>query len=264
MRERVHPHDSLSDRTAVRSPINGAGGCRAKHSQEGCESGRIGTLGKRVWGNPPWVRIPLPPPSGPPRSAGAPRMGVLTPWRVSGWHVARSVRSSWPRSRLAAARAPPRCPVLRARPPRREPPGHRPARRTANLHLRRAVSLPRPSPPRRACGSARPRSPREPGSPPACPAVRPVTSSSSPSRTQMKVTATQRSQHRTRRSRHQGIGFRPSWSHRLPLVPGRRWPGVWTGRRAPSCSPHRPCLSTSSRAVSFACPPPPAWRREGP
>jgi tRNA(adenine34) deaminase len=30
-------------------------------SEEGCESGRIGTLGKRVWGNPPWVRIPLPP-----------------------------------------------------------------------------------------------------------------------------------------------------------------------------------------------------------
>jgi tRNA(adenine34) deaminase len=28
---------------------------------EGCESGRIGTLGKRVWGNPPWVRIPPPP-----------------------------------------------------------------------------------------------------------------------------------------------------------------------------------------------------------
>src|ERR1044072_2901100 len=32
-------------------------------SREGCESGRIGTLGKRVWGNSPWVRIPLPPPS---------------------------------------------------------------------------------------------------------------------------------------------------------------------------------------------------------
>ena len=31
--------------------------------QEGCESGRIGTLGKRVWGNSPWVRIPLPPPA---------------------------------------------------------------------------------------------------------------------------------------------------------------------------------------------------------
>ena len=31
-------------------------------TSEGCESGRIGTLGKRVWGNPPWVRIPLPPP----------------------------------------------------------------------------------------------------------------------------------------------------------------------------------------------------------
>jgi hypothetical protein len=30
---------------------------------EGCESGRIGTLGKRVWGNSPWVRIPLPPPA---------------------------------------------------------------------------------------------------------------------------------------------------------------------------------------------------------
>ena len=33
--------------------------------QEGCESGRIGTLGKRVWGDSPWVRIPLPPPRGP-------------------------------------------------------------------------------------------------------------------------------------------------------------------------------------------------------
>ena len=31
-------------------------------SLEGCESGRIGTLGKRVKGNLPWVRIPLPPP----------------------------------------------------------------------------------------------------------------------------------------------------------------------------------------------------------
>jgi hypothetical protein len=30
---------------------------------EGCESGRIGTLGKRVKGNLPWVRIPPPPPS---------------------------------------------------------------------------------------------------------------------------------------------------------------------------------------------------------
>ena len=34
---------------------------RGRRFQEGCESGRIGTLGKRVWGNPPWVRIPLPP-----------------------------------------------------------------------------------------------------------------------------------------------------------------------------------------------------------
>src|SRR5690606_8973530 len=32
---------------------------------EGCESGRIGTLGKRVWGDSPWVRIPLPPPRQP-------------------------------------------------------------------------------------------------------------------------------------------------------------------------------------------------------
>jgi hypothetical protein len=32
---------------------------------EGCESGRIGTLGKRVRGNLPWVRIPPPPPVAP-------------------------------------------------------------------------------------------------------------------------------------------------------------------------------------------------------
>jgi hypothetical protein len=30
-------------------------------NMEECESGRIGTLGKRVWGNSPWVRIPPPP-----------------------------------------------------------------------------------------------------------------------------------------------------------------------------------------------------------
>ena len=29
---------------------------------EACESGRIGTIGNRVWGNPPWVQIPPPPP----------------------------------------------------------------------------------------------------------------------------------------------------------------------------------------------------------
>jgi hypothetical protein len=34
--------------------------------EEGCESGRIGTPGERVWGNSPWVRIPLPPPAAPP------------------------------------------------------------------------------------------------------------------------------------------------------------------------------------------------------
>jgi hypothetical protein len=55
LRSRACAHDSLCDprchdraRPVVRS-------------SEGCESGRIGTLGKRVWGNPPWVRIPLPP-----------------------------------------------------------------------------------------------------------------------------------------------------------------------------------------------------------
>ena len=45
---------------------------------EGCESGRIGTLGKRVWGNSPWVRIPLPPPAvtiGPALEAGPTRSG---------------------------------------------------------------------------------------------------------------------------------------------------------------------------------------------
>ena len=54
---------------------------RASHiafrTREGCESGRIGTLGKRVWGNSPWVRIPLPPPlavcAGQSRSATAAR-----------------------------------------------------------------------------------------------------------------------------------------------------------------------------------------------
>ncbi len=29
---------------------------------EACESGRIGTIGNRVWGNSPWVQIPPPPP----------------------------------------------------------------------------------------------------------------------------------------------------------------------------------------------------------
>src|SRR6516165_1931097 len=29
---------------------------------EGCESGRIGWSRKPLWGNPPWVQIPLPPP----------------------------------------------------------------------------------------------------------------------------------------------------------------------------------------------------------
>src|SRR5262245_53137573 len=32
---------------------------------EGCESGRIGWSRKPLWGNPPWVQIPLPPPMDP-------------------------------------------------------------------------------------------------------------------------------------------------------------------------------------------------------
>ncbi len=52
MRERARGHDSLVG--PERHP--------RVSFVEGCESGRIGTLGKRVWGNPPWVRIPLPPP----------------------------------------------------------------------------------------------------------------------------------------------------------------------------------------------------------
>ena len=40
----------------------------ANRYPEGCESGRIGTLGKRVWGNSPWVRIP-PSPLSPGRCA---------------------------------------------------------------------------------------------------------------------------------------------------------------------------------------------------
>ena len=36
---------------------------------EVCESGRIGTTGNRVWGDPPWVQIPPPPPWRPVRHA---------------------------------------------------------------------------------------------------------------------------------------------------------------------------------------------------
>ncbi len=35
-----------------------AGGSVPIRHLEGCESGRIGTIGNRVWGNPPWVQIP--------------------------------------------------------------------------------------------------------------------------------------------------------------------------------------------------------------
>ena len=51
---------------------------------EGCESGRIGTIGNRVWGNPPWVQIP---PS-PPKSACQ---------DVAGGNPSRSPGSRWPR-----------------------------------------------------------------------------------------------------------------------------------------------------------------------
>jgi hypothetical protein len=46
------------DRRARRQPFareDSVGGCS---DEEGCESGRIGTIGNRVWGNPPWVQIP--------------------------------------------------------------------------------------------------------------------------------------------------------------------------------------------------------------
>src|SRR5829696_6536505 len=63
MRVRVDGQDSLQPRTCV--PAFAAAPVQPR---EGCESGRIGTLGKRVWGNPPWVRIP-PPPLTPPSVA---------------------------------------------------------------------------------------------------------------------------------------------------------------------------------------------------
>ena len=79
MRERVRGQDSLSDRTPDRAPSpDGAG--RGASTREGCESGRIGTLGKRVWGNPPWVRIPLPPLRSARCSAGQ-RRGTRRPRR---------------------------------------------------------------------------------------------------------------------------------------------------------------------------------------
>ena len=46
---------------AARYPSSTPPGHERRGTREGCESGRIGTLGKRVWGNSPWVRIPLPP-----------------------------------------------------------------------------------------------------------------------------------------------------------------------------------------------------------
>ena len=53
----------LSAETAVcrRSPGRRPEMAGALVGPEGCESGRIGTPGERVWGNSPWVRIPLPP-----------------------------------------------------------------------------------------------------------------------------------------------------------------------------------------------------------
>jgi hypothetical protein len=53
------------DRRARRQPFareDSVGGCS---DEEGCESGRIGTIGNRVWGNPPWVQIPPSPLRGP-------------------------------------------------------------------------------------------------------------------------------------------------------------------------------------------------------
>ena len=52
--EREQGEDTLTGRA-------GGHGCQHDATQEGCESGRFGTLGKRVWGNSPWVRIPPPP-----------------------------------------------------------------------------------------------------------------------------------------------------------------------------------------------------------
>jgi hypothetical protein len=47
---------------------------------EECESGRIGTTGNRVWGNPPWVQIPPPPP----RPLFSPReSGVSDKWSAA-------------------------------------------------------------------------------------------------------------------------------------------------------------------------------------
>ncbi len=40
-------------------------GDRGTTDTEACESGRIGTIGNRVWGNSPWVQIPPPPLCGP-------------------------------------------------------------------------------------------------------------------------------------------------------------------------------------------------------
>src|SRR5690349_2368250 len=75
MRAWVDGHDSVSNRSPVRRLVGGGGAT----TLEGCESGRIGTLGKRVWGNSPWVRIPLPPPSAAADPEPLRRFGRLRP-----------------------------------------------------------------------------------------------------------------------------------------------------------------------------------------
>ena len=64
------------------SPIGDALGRRrsVECPAEGCESGRIGWSRKPLWGNPPWVQIPLPPPrvvtQSFPTGSGAPSPGA--------------------------------------------------------------------------------------------------------------------------------------------------------------------------------------------
>ena len=86
---------------------------------EECESGRIGTLGKRVWGNPPWVRIPPPPLD--PALFGWP---ATSPSSLPDHHPpgeAFKRHAGSPRAHRTRCTTEPRLPKCRCRPPPGQP-----------------------------------------------------------------------------------------------------------------------------------------------
>src|SRR3979411_2319485 len=54
----AHRTEHRTSDTAYRAPAPCGFDTLERLHPEGCESGRIGTIGNRVWGNSPWVQIP--------------------------------------------------------------------------------------------------------------------------------------------------------------------------------------------------------------